>query len=889
MGFAHFRHEMLAIRSSAVAILVLAVGFLGAGLGPLLPRWATVIGTNMLLLSAGAIFYSGFSAFFWQRKAQFDRFGWAVVLLTALPFWYWGLVEPNGQYRSAIFSLAAAVINSRTAWLLWRAARQNTGSTPVRLLAALFGTLTLWMLVRSMRVLAETAPLVQPGANPTTWVTVFWYIVLVSLVTAAIIWMEIAHLEVNERNPGRGGEKNGSMVNTVGILRGKLSLLWAFVAILIFAVLAELIVTYGALLQAEREKLTQNAQLANDAFVEHTLQVVTQVDTLLKAMRGYYLRTGSAEEAEHYMAGLGFNRALISDIYLIDAKGRILTPWKDLALGRNVAERDYFAFHRDNPEDQIFIDSVQTGRVTGKEQFRLTRRISHPDGSFAGAVVAPIEPGAFTKYYRQLVVNRDDLASLLGTQDHKIRARFPPPDAASWNVPIESPVWEALARKPQGSYRSTSFVDKIERQMIYKRVGDLPLVMVTGYSETAVRANALGRTWRIALGALIFILVVVALATILTLVLRQREEQAILLIRLKESNDRSTALFNATHDAVILLDGGLSIDCNPQALKMFGATSKEDSLGLPPWSPLFTPPLQSDGTESAAYAQRMSEQALQHGTYRFEFLYKKIDTGDEFQVDIMLTAIELNGKTILQAVLRDITERNRFEREIQSANVQLARHNEEQDRFLSMLSHEIKTPLAVIRMSLGTGAEAIDVASRSRLVRAVADINAIVERCLQTDRLEHGRIEVEQSACNPGDVLRQVVSACSEPARVRFDAGLLPDCVTDKQLLSVILTNLIDNAIKYGVTDTAIDITAEPVARVEQAGLTIVIANLPGTAGMPDPQQVFHRYYRAPGAHSKTGSGLGLHVAEGLARMLGGKLSYRPEAGTVKFALWIPL
>ncbi len=73
-----------------------------------------------------------------------------------------------------------------------------------------------------------------------------------------------------------------------------------------------------------------------------------------------------------------------------------------------------------------------------------------------------------------------------------------------------------------------------------------------------------------------------------------------------------------------------------------------------------------------------------------------------------------------------------------------------------------------------------------------------------------------------------------------------------------------------------------------QDGLSIVVANCPGRAGMPDPQRVFQRYYRAPGAHSKTGSGLGLHIAEGFARMLGGKLSYQPKASTVKFALWIP-
>ena len=884
IGFAHFQKSTPAIRSSAAAILLLGAGFLLAGIGPLLPRWSTVIGTNMLLLCAGVIFYSGFSAVFQEREPSSDRFGWAVVLLTALPFWYWGLIEPNGQYRSAVFSFAAALINGRTGWLLVRAARQSAASVPVRFLALLFVTLAAWMLARSILVLAEPIPVEQTGANPTSWITVFWYIVLISLVTAAILWMETPQLKSNAGEPGQDRRHQGRIV---GIAYGRLSLLWAFVTILCFAALAELVVTYGAQLQAEQEKLALSAQLTNDAFVEHTLQVVNQVDILIKAARGYYERTESVPDTERFVATLGFRRDTIEDIYLISADGFILTPWADRAKRLNVAQRDYFLFHQTNTEDKIHIGPIQLGQVTGKQQFRISRRINHPDGSFAGIILIPVEPKALSSYYRQLIKMGDGIATLIGTEDRKIRARIPETDIDQAQIPVESPLWAALAGQPEGSFQSSSQIDQIERQIYYKRVDKLPLVMLTGFSEADLHTNTLERTTRIALGGAVFLLVIVAFAAMLTLVLRQREEQARLLAQLMESNERNAALFNATHDAVILLDGERSIDCNPQALHMFGAINKEESLGLSPWSPLFTPLLQADGTESAIYAQGHVAQALRYGTDRFEFLYKRIDTGEEFLVDIMLTAIQLNGKALLQAVLRDITERSRFEREIKSINTQLTRRNEEQDRFLSMLSHELKTPLAVIRMSLGAGGT-IDAASRTRLIRAVADINAIVERCLQSGRLEHGAVEITQTACNLGEMLRQFVDACNEPERVCFEAAPLPDCVSDAQLLTVILTNLIDNALKYSPTDAPVNITAEPALHEAQSGLSIVVTNRPGMAGMPDPQQVFHRYYRAPGAHGKTGSGLGLHIAEGFARMLGGKLSYHPEANTVSFTLWIP-
>lgn len=136
--FARFQPGTLVIRSWALAILVLALGFFVSGIGPALPIWATVIGTNIALLSSGTILYSGFSAFFKERSATLDRWGWAMVALTIPAFWYWGLIEPNGTCRSMVFSLAAVAINCRTALLLGRHAVQRAGGIPTRAMAVLF-------------------------------------------------------------------------------------------------------------------------------------------------------------------------------------------------------------------------------------------------------------------------------------------------------------------------------------------------------------------------------------------------------------------------------------------------------------------------------------------------------------------------------------------------------------------------------------------------------------------------------------------------------------------------------------------------------------------------------------------------------------------------------
>ena len=116
----------------------------------------------------------------------------------------------------------------------------------------------------------------------------------------------------------------------------------------------------------------------------------------------------------------------------------------------------------------------------------------------------------------------------------------------------------------------------------------------------------------------------------------------------------------------------------------------------------------------------------------------------------------------------------------------------------------------------------------------------------------------------------------------------LPECSTDEQLLRTLLANLIDNALKYSRRDASITLRARPETRKGRNGILFVVSNPPGAAGFPDPAQVFRKYYRAPAAHGKTGSGLGLYICEGFARMLGGELRYCPTDDTVAFSLWLP-
>ena len=719
------------MRRSAVAILLLAVGLLVFGYGPVLPRWTTVVGSNLILLSAAAALASGFANFLELHQTRPERFAWGVVALTVLPFWYWGLIEPVGSYRAAVFSFALSAILVRITYMMARKDWQHARSPVYLAIATLFGLLAAGTAARGVLALAIPAPPELRGVNPTQWTTVAAYMLMLSAITFCLIWIGLGQTLPERRDTLTRAKATFTLV---GYFRNRLLMLWATVLVLVLAIIGEASLYYTKSFQWESERLSQAVALRNDVLAQHSLQVMAQVDTILHSVRSFYRRTHSAAETESFIDALPFDRSTIDNVYLINEQGKIVITHDPSQTDLNAADRDYFAFHQSSPGDQIFIGSVERGRVTGQLHFRVTRRFNNADGSFAGVVLATVNPQAFSDHYQQQTGDSQNSATLIGTIDKKLRARVPEPANDYWQVPLVSVLWERLQQAPAGNYQNTSPVDGIARLFSYKKVGELPLVMVTGFSESDIQGGVRERIRWPAAGTVAVLLFILILAALLTVEIRRRNEQ---------------------------------------------------------------------------------------------------------------------------------------------------------DRFMAMLSHELKTPLAVISLSLGVASIPADV--KQRVARATTAMNSILERCLQSDQIEHRQVSVLTLPCQISEVLLDVVGRCAAPQRVALAAGNLPLCKTDVQLLEVALDNLIGNALKHSAPDSPVSVHAMEAKRRLRKGICIAVANAPGASGFPDPGQVFHKYYRAAGAHGKSGSGLGLHIAHGCARNLGGALRYRPTPESVRFELWIPL
>ena len=213
---------------------------------------------------------------------------------------------------------------------------------------------------------------------------------------------------------------------------------------------------------------------------------------------------------------------------------------------------------------------------------------------------------------------------------------------------------------------------------------------------------------------------------------------------------------------------------------------------------------------------------------------------------------------------------------------------EEQTHFLHMLMHELKNPLAVIDMALHTPAghqQSITYASR-----AVTDMKAIIERCVDADQLEEGNLETQHNVVDIHRLIQELIQVQhAQDKRLQLQLDKVFNVETDQQYLRIILGNLIDNAIRYSDPQSAIRIQVDPAQGPDgEHGIEVSVSNHPGMAGWPDAEQVFRKYYRSAGALSQSGTGLGLFLVASLAKRIGAVVRYAPDEKRVRFLLWLP-
>jgi PAS domain S-box-containing protein len=247
---------------------------------------------------------------------------------------------------------------------------------------------------------------------------------------------------------------------------------------------------------------------------------------------------------------------------------------------------------------------------------------------------------------------------------------------------------------------------------------------------------------------------------------------------------------------------------------------------------------------------------------------------------------------------RDITARKRLESETAAMLEKERQVAEMRTRFISVISHEFRTPLTAIIGSVELLANHLDHLSPEkrteifeRIDRSQLRMTAMLDDVLTLNRLDADRTEVRLGTINLGPYVQNIIAetqAADHDAHrfaVHLPANPAP-FVTDPNLLHHILSNLLGNAVRYSPAGSTVTVRVECDAwrlhlSVEDQGIGIPPA---------DRARIFEPFERGSNVGHIKGTGLGLNIVRRMTVLLGGQVTLRPVAGGgTRFSLAFPL
>jgi PAS domain S-box-containing protein len=362
-------------------------------------------------------------------------------------------------------------------------------------------------------------------------------------------------------------------------------------------------------------------------------------------------------------------------------------------------------------------------------------------------------------------------------------------------------------------------------------------------------------------------------------------------LALAKSENRFRTLFESSHDAIMTIEPPLwnFTSGNQATLQMFMAQDEKEFLSHEPWT--LSPEQQPDGRVSSEKAKEMIEIAIRNGSHTFEWTHKRLN-GEEFPATVLLTRMELAGKILVQATVRDDTEHKRTDdalrtayEKLEKANQELAKASQIKSLFLANMSHEIRTPLNAIIGMTGLLLETDLNEQQQDFVETVHTSGDVLMNLIN-DILDYSKIEAQKVVLEhqPFELRRcieealDLVAAKASKKKLELayfiNENLPAFYIGDTTRLRQTVLNLLSNAAKFTESGEVVLSVIGQRIKKDLYELHFSVKDT-GIGISPDQQnQLFQSFGQLDASTTRQfgGTGLGLAISKRLSELMGGKI-----------------
>ena len=537
--------------------------------------------------------------------------------------------------------------------------------------------------------------------------------------------------------------------------------------------------------------------------------------------------------------------------------------------------------------------------ASGRSVIVLSRHLISPTGDFQGGVLGVIELERAQQWFDRMNLGKSESVALFDDTS-VLLARNPalPEMLEKRTFPLN-----LTGPLPSSDSSIQSDVDGRERIFGFSQIEAFPLKIVFGYDKALIVKTWRRRTVELTTGYCLLLLLALWVVRSHGTTLLQREE-------LRASKEHFRTLFESTSDAVMVLDRHDILECNNAALDVFGCVSKDDFMKFS--SADVSPPKQPSGEDSTRLMAENFAAAFRQGTKRFDWLCKRLDSGQTFPAEVLLNPIKIHGRNVIVAVIRNITERKamqlELERRVLARTEELATARAEAEsasavktRFMANVSHEMRTPMNGILgfAEIGKNKASKDGAeqyagyfdkilvSGKRLYELIDSLLKLTEAVWDEQSCD---AKNHWQAINMEILLAQCISMLEKAAAGRQQTFELqcsatsPVVLGDESRLRQMLHHLLGNALRYSPDGSQVTVRMEDETEASESSRMLKIQVLDQGCGIPEKElgAIFEPFYESTRtATGAGGSGLGLALSTNIIRRHQGRITAanKPEGG----------